>query len=53
LKPNNRPSMNRVVKILEGDIEDLKIPPKSILYPNETVAEDQTINSDYIYKLFF
>ncbi|KAK8473052.1 hypothetical protein PHAVU_001G048050 [Phaseolus vulgaris] len=45
LKPNDRPSMNRVVEMLEGDIEDLEIPPKPILFPDETVTQDQTINS--------
>ncbi|KAK7377193.1 hypothetical protein VNO80_02614 [Phaseolus coccineus] len=46
LKPNDRPSMNRVVEMLEGDIEDLEIPPKPILFPeDETLTEDQTINS--------
>ncbi|XP_047159225.1 rust resistance kinase Lr10-like [Vigna umbellata] len=45
LKPNNRPSMNRVVKMLEGNIEDLEIPPKSTLYPDEMNIDDQTINS--------
>ncbi|ESW33166.1 hypothetical protein PHAVU_001G048500, partial [Phaseolus vulgaris] len=46
LKPNDRPSMNRVVEMLEGDIEDLEIPPKPILFPeDETVREYQTTNS--------
>ncbi|XP_047178512.1 rust resistance kinase Lr10-like [Vigna umbellata] len=46
LKPNDRPSMNKVVEMLEGDIKDLEMPPKPFLYPNETVTEDQTINSN-------
>ncbi|KAK8473053.1 hypothetical protein PHAVU_001G048600 [Phaseolus vulgaris] len=45
LKPNDRPSMNRVVEMLEGDIEDLEIPPKPILFPDETVTKEQIINS--------
>ena len=45
LKPNNRPSMNCVVKMLEGNIEDLEIPPEPTLYPDETSTYDQTINS--------
>ncbi|ESW33173.1 hypothetical protein PHAVU_001G048800 [Phaseolus vulgaris] len=46
LKPNDRPSMNKVVKMLEGDIEELEIPPKPILFPeDEIVSEYQTINS--------
>ncbi|KOM48712.1 hypothetical protein LR48_Vigan07g241600 [Vigna angularis] len=47
LKPNNRPSMNRVVEMLEGNIDDLEIPPKSTLYPDEMNIDDQTINSEY------
>ena len=45
LKPNDRPSMNKVVEMLEGDIENLKIPPKPSLYPRETlerICSDQT-----------
>ncbi|KAK7377201.1 hypothetical protein VNO80_02622 [Phaseolus coccineus] len=46
LKPNDRPSMNRVVEMLEGDIEDLEIPQKPILFSeDEIVTEDQTINT--------
>ncbi|KAK7377198.1 hypothetical protein VNO80_02619 [Phaseolus coccineus] len=46
LKPSDRPSMNRVVEMLEGDIEDLEMPPKPILFPDEMmVTDDQTINS--------
>ncbi|XP_047181433.1 rust resistance kinase Lr10-like [Vigna umbellata] len=45
LKPKDRPSMNRVVKMLEEDIEDLEIPPKPTLYPNEMILEDQTTSS--------
>ncbi|RDX81135.1 Rust resistance kinase Lr10, partial [Mucuna pruriens] len=40
LKPNDRPSMNKVVEMLEGDIESLQIPPKPTLYPHETITED-------------
>jgi len=37
--------MNKVVEMLEGNVEDLEVPPKLILYPNEIVT-DQTINSN-------
>ncbi|KAK2453211.1 LEAF RUST 10 DISEASE-RESISTANCE LOCUS RECEPTOR-LIKE PROTEIN KINASE 2.1 [Trifolium repens] len=53
LKPNDRPTMSRVVEMLEGDVESLEIPPKPLLYPHETVVDDQrtnfdeTISSDY------
>ncbi|KAK9688677.1 hypothetical protein RND81_09G002900 [Saponaria officinalis] len=29
--PSNRPSMNRVVEMLEGDVESIQMPPKPIL----------------------
>ncbi|KOM48710.1 hypothetical protein LR48_Vigan07g241400 [Vigna angularis] len=35
LKPKDRPSMNRVLEMLEGDIEDLEIPPKPTLFSDE------------------
>ncbi|WJX16548.1 hypothetical protein P8452_06559 [Trifolium repens] len=53
LKPNDRPTMSKVVEMLEGDVESLEIPPKPLLYPHETVVDDQrtnfdeTISSDY------
>ncbi|KAG6715351.1 hypothetical protein I3842_05G247400 [Carya illinoinensis] len=31
MKPNDRPSMNKVVEMLEGSIENLQIPPKPFL----------------------
>ncbi|KEH40341.1 stress-induced receptor-like kinase [Medicago truncatula] len=52
LKPADRPSMNKVVEMLEGDVESLEMPPKPIIYPHETVVDDprtnldQTISSD-------
>ncbi|RDX99908.1 Rust resistance kinase Lr10, partial [Mucuna pruriens] len=48
LKPNERPSMSKVVEMLEGDIESLEIPPKPTLYPHETMTKDQTINSNQL-----
>ncbi|CAJ1972057.1 unnamed protein product [Sphenostylis stenocarpa] len=45
LKPNDRPSMNKVVEMLEGDIESLEIPPEPTLYPDEMNTEDQTIST--------
>ncbi|XP_020215401.1 rust resistance kinase Lr10-like [Cajanus cajan] len=43
LKPNDRPSMNKVVEMLEGDIGSLEIPPKPTLYPHETMTRDKRI----------
>ncbi|CAL0299287.1 unnamed protein product [Lupinus luteus] len=46
LKPNDRPSMTKVVEMLEGDIESLQMPPKPSFYPHETYQHDDGINSD-------
>jgi len=46
LKPDDRPSMRKVVGMLEGDGESLEMPPKPTLYPHETVVEDQRTNYD-------
>ncbi|WJX10097.1 hypothetical protein P8452_00860 [Trifolium repens] len=46
LKPNDRPTMSKVVEMLEGDVESLEIPPKPLLYPHETVVDDQRTNFD-------
>ncbi|CAI8605636.1 unnamed protein product [Vicia faba] len=40
LKPIHRPSMNRVVEMLENVLENIEIPPKPILYPHETIHEN-------------
>ena len=45
LKPKDHPSMNRVVEMLEGDIEDLEIPPKPTLFPDEVSVGDQIASS--------
>jgi len=46
LKPDDRPSMSKVVEMLEGDVESLEMPPKPTLYPHETIVEDQRTNLD-------
>ncbi|CAJ2674625.1 unnamed protein product [Trifolium pratense] len=46
LKPNDRPSMSKVVEMLEGDIESIEMPPGPTMYPDETISRDETINSD-------
>ncbi|GAU21221.1 hypothetical protein TSUD_11390 [Trifolium subterraneum] len=47
LKPNDRPTMSKVLEMLEGDVESLEIPPKPLLYPQETVVDDQRTNFDH------
>jgi hypothetical protein len=46
LKPIDRPSMNKVVEMLEGDIGNIEMPPKPLLYPHETIQEKFDINSN-------
>ena len=46
LKPIDRPSMNKVVEMLEGDIENIEMPPKPLLYPHETNQENLDTNSN-------
>nr|XP_012570655.1 rust resistance kinase Lr10-like [Cicer arietinum] len=44
LNPSDRPSMERVIEMLEGDIENIKIPPKPSPYP----TEEETISRESI-----
>ena len=46
LKPCDRPSMNKVIEMLEGDIENVEMPPKPSLYPNEMIEKDLDVNSN-------
>nr|TKS04842.1 hypothetical protein D5086_0000139480 [Populus alba] len=41
LKPIDRPSMHRVVQMLEADIESLQMPPKPFLVPQQTSNDDR------------
>ncbi|XP_028793605.1 probable LRR receptor-like serine/threonine-protein kinase At1g56130 [Neltuma alba] len=46
LKPIDRPSMNKVIEMLETeDVESLEMPPKPSLYPNERVLMDDSFSS--------
>ncbi|XP_028787085.1 LEAF RUST 10 DISEASE-RESISTANCE LOCUS RECEPTOR-LIKE PROTEIN KINASE-like 2.5 [Neltuma alba] len=47
LNPTDRPSMNKVIKMLEADdAKSLEMPPKPSLYPNEEVlVNDETSSS--------
>nr|XP_048325482.1 rust resistance kinase Lr10-like [Ziziphus jujuba var. spinosa] len=40
MKPSDRPSINRVKKMLEGEIESLKMPPKPSLCPENKPKND-------------
>ncbi|XP_061360098.1 rust resistance kinase Lr10-like [Gastrolobium bilobum] len=46
LKPSDRPSMNKVAEMLEGEVESIEMPPKPSLYPHETIQEDLETNSN-------
>ncbi|XP_039173657.1 rust resistance kinase Lr10 [Eucalyptus grandis] len=41
LNPDHRPSMSNVLEMLEGDIDELQMPPKPLIYP-----PDVPVNSD-------
>ncbi|KAF3433888.1 hypothetical protein FNV43_RR24991 [Rhamnella rubrinervis] len=47
MKPSDRPSMNKVLRMLEGEIESLQMPPKPFLCPEQKSVEDvgETSNS--------
>ncbi|KAF8008269.1 hypothetical protein BT93_K2059 [Corymbia citriodora subsp. variegata] len=40
LNPSDRPSMRKVLKMLEGEVDDLQIPPRPLFYPPETSTRD-------------
>jgi serine/threonine protein kinase len=44
LRPNDRPSMHDVVKMLESDAESLQMPPKPFLTPHHMPKDDDTAN---------
>jgi serine/threonine protein kinase len=46
LNPNNRPSMDKVIEMLEGDIKDIEIPPKPSPYPTEIIQDHVTSSSE-------
>ncbi|KAL4597720.1 hypothetical protein ACB092_11G009100 [Castanea dentata] len=45
MKPINRPSMSKVLEMLEGPIELLQMPPKPFFGPEEKLIEDHTSNN--------
>ncbi|XP_061999024.1 rust resistance kinase Lr10-like [Rosa rugosa] len=45
MKPSDRPSMNKVIEMLEGDTENLQLPPKPLLYPQQMHVADQIDNN--------
>ncbi|KAL2318119.1 hypothetical protein Fmac_031995 [Flemingia macrophylla] len=45
LNPNDRPSMNKVVEMLEGEIESLELPARPSFYKNETKMYNSDMRS--------
>uniref|UniRef100_A0A7N0RDA3 Protein kinase domain-containing protein n=1 Tax=Kalanchoe fedtschenkoi TaxID=63787 RepID=A0A7N0RDA3_KALFE len=43
LKPSARPSMHRVVEMLEGDIQLLQIPPKPFMSPHDLQPDEEQV----------
>ncbi|CAN6724942.1 unnamed protein product [Malus baccata var. baccata] len=46
LKPADRPSMSKVVEMLEGEVEALQMPPKPFFCPQEMQMEDPVDETD-------
>ncbi|CAJ1972274.1 unnamed protein product [Sphenostylis stenocarpa] len=44
LNPTDRPSMNKVMEMLEGKIENLELPPRPSFYKNESYRHDDVIS---------
>ncbi|KAH7856081.1 hypothetical protein Vadar_032517 [Vaccinium darrowii] len=44
MKPSDRPSMNKVIGMLEGNIEQLHMPPKPFLYSQSMQVENNGMN---------
>jgi len=44
LKPVDRPSMHKVVEMLESDVESLRMPPKPFLTPHQMPEDDDKTN---------
>ncbi|XP_058004527.1 rust resistance kinase Lr10 [Hevea brasiliensis] len=40
MQPCDRPPMNKVVEMLEGDLESLELPPRPVLFPIGSVTTD-------------
>ena len=44
MKPSDRPSMDKVIEMLEGDTEVLVMPPNSIVHSREVPVHNQELN---------
>ena len=48
LNPNDRPSMDKVIEMLEGDTKDIKFPPKPSPYQTEVIKNHGTSSRESI-----
>lgn len=46
LKPIDRPSMSKVVEMLEGNAEFLELPPKPFAYPQDTPVDNDALDTN-------
>ncbi|KAI3440986.1 GRAM domain-containing protein [Psidium guajava] len=46
LNPSDRPSMYKVLEMLEGEVDDLRMPPKPLFYPAEMSTRDDETWTD-------
>ncbi|KAG5222021.1 LEAF RUST DISEASE-RESISTANCE LOCUS RECEPTOR PROTEIN KINASE [Salix suchowensis] len=44
LKPGDRPSMHKVIEMLESDVESLQMPPKPFFTPHQVQQDDDRAN---------
>ncbi|XP_058724642.1 LEAF RUST 10 DISEASE-RESISTANCE LOCUS RECEPTOR-LIKE PROTEIN KINASE-like 2.1 isoform X2 [Vicia villosa] len=51
INPNNRPSMSKVVEMLQGEIKSLEMPPEPSIYPDEVISLDESTNSSQTISL--
>lgn len=46
MRPSDRPSMNKVIDMLESKMECLEMPPKPSLYPQDVIANSKNVEDD-------
>ncbi|XP_056160242.1 rust resistance kinase Lr10-like isoform X3 [Syzygium oleosum] len=46
LIPDHRPPMNKVLEMLEGDIGNIQMPPKPLIYPPDEPVEDDKVSTE-------